>query len=84
MKTVDVANISRRMLKDEFNKTFKVSGIKLENNEIKHIIKVIRSVENRGISPEGGFLNFLRLLVTAALPLMKNVLTPLSTSFWYP
>ena len=44
-------------------------------------MKVIKSLENRGIlikgtttkmtSQEGEFLNFLRLLMTAGLPLMK-------------
>ena len=53
-------------------------------------MKVIKSLENRGIlfkgttrkitSQEGGFLNFLRPLMTAGLPLMKNVLNPLSKS----
>ena len=56
----------------------------------KCIIKVIRSFENRETllkgttknvtSQEGGFLNFLRVLTTAGLPLMKNVLTPLAKS----
>ena len=56
-----------------------VSGIPLTNNEIKDIIKVIRSLENTGIllkgttrksiSQEEGFLSFLRLLRTAGLPL---------------
>ena len=49
-------------------------------------MKLIKSVENRGIllkgttrniaSQEGGFLIFLRPLMTAGLPLMKNVRTP--------
>ena len=53
-------------------------------------MKVIKSLENRGIlfkgtirkitSQEGGFLNFLRPLMTTGLPLMKNVLNPLSKS----
>ena len=53
----------------------------LTNNEIKYVIKVINSLENRGIllkettqnisSQEGGFLSFLRSLMTTALPLMK-------------
>ena len=49
------------------------------------IIKVITSLENRGIllkgknttkitSQEGKFLNFLRPLMTAGLPLIKSVL----------
>ena len=46
-------------------------------------MKVIKSFENRSVllkgttrkiaSPEGGFLNFLRLLTTAGLPLMKSL-----------
>ena len=66
----------------------KGSGITLTNNEIKDIIKLINSLENRGIllkgttrkntSQEGGFLNFLRPLMTADLPLMKSALTPLA------
>ena len=59
-------------------------GIMLTNNEIKDI-KVIQSLENRILlkgttrkisSQEGGFLNFLRPLMTAGLPLMKNRVTP--------
>ena len=66
------------------------SGIFLTNNEIKDVIKVIKYLEDRGIllkgtirkinSLEGGFLNFLRSSMTAGLPLMKNVLTPLTKS----
>ena len=51
-------------------------------------MKVIKSLGNRGIllkgtstkvtSQEGGFLNFLRPLMTAGLPLMKSVFTPLA------
>ena len=47
----------------------------LKNNEIKYIMKVIKSLENRGIlfkgttkkttRQEGRFLNFLRPLMTA-------------------
>ena len=53
-------------------------------------MKIIKSLENRGIllkgttrkitSQEGGFSNFLRPLLTAGLPLMKSVLTPLTKS----
>ena len=60
------------------------AGITRTDNEIKDIIKVIKSLENRGIllkgtnrkitSQEGGFLNFLRPLMTASIPLMKSVL----------
>ena len=73
-----------------FNKKYitgKSSGITLKNNKIKDIMKVIKSLENRGIllkgtatkitSQERGFLNFYRPLMTAGLPLMKSVLTPL-------
>ena len=69
-------------------------GITLTNNEIKDILKVIKSLENRGIlikwttrkntSQEGGFLNFLKPLMTAGLPLMKNLLTPLPKSVLVP
>ena len=55
------------------------------NNEIKEIVKVIKSLENTAIllketttkssSQERGFLDFLRLLMADALPLMKSVLT---------
>ena len=48
------------------------SGISLTNNEIKDIIKVIKSLENAGIllkgptrkitSQEGGFLNFYQAI----------------------
>ena len=60
----------------------------LTNNEIKHIIKVNKSLENRDIllkgstrniiSQEGGFLNFPRPLITAGLLLTKIVLAPLA------
>ena len=60
------------------------SGITLKNRT-KCIIKVIKSLENRGIllkettrkiiNQEGGFFNYLRPLTKACLPLMKNVLT---------
>ena len=54
-------------------------------------MKVIKSLENRGISltgttrkvtsQEGGFLIFLRPLMTTGLPLMISVLTPLTKNF---
>ena len=58
-------------------------GIKtLTSKEIKDIIKAIRSLENKGTllngttnkvtSQEGGILNFLRSLMKADLPLIKN------------
>ena len=55
---------------------------------------MIKSLENRGIllkrttrkitSKEGGFLNFLRPLMTAGIPLMKSVLAPLAKSVLLP
>ena len=57
-------------------------------------MKVIKSLENRGIllkgtarkitNQEERFLNFLRLLSTVALPLTKGVLTPLAKSILSP
>ena len=59
----------------------KASGINLTNTEIKDIMKVIKSLENRRIllkrtttkipNQERGVLNFLRSLIKASLPLMK-------------
>ena len=82
---------------NELNKKFtsrKSSGITLTNNEIKDIMKVIESLERRGIllkgitrkiaSQKGGFLNFLRPLMTAGLPLMKSVLTPFAKVILIP
>ena len=67
--------------------TRKGSGITLSYNEIKNIMKVIKSLEIREIllkgtttkttSQKGGFLKSL----TAGLPLIKNVLTPLPKIF---
>ena len=64
------------------------SGITLTINEMKDIIKVIKSLENREISlkkttrkitsQDGGFLNFFRPLMTAGLPLIKSVLPPIA------
>ena len=60
----------------------------------KNIIKVINSLENRGIwlkgttrkiaGQKGRFLSFLKLLMIASLPLMRNVLTPLAKSVLIP
>ena len=77
---------------NKLNKKFtssKGSGIALTNKETKDIIKVIRFLENIGVlkellkkirSQKGGFLNCLRQLMSAGLPLMNNVLTPLGKS----
>ena len=61
---------------------------------MKDIAKITRSLENRGIplkgttrkiiSQEGGFLNLLRLLMTAGLSLIKIVVTPLAKSVLVP
>ena len=69
------------------------SGVTLTNNKRKDIIKVISSLENRGIllkgstrnvtSQEKGFLNFFRSLMTAGLPIKKNVVQPLVKTFWF-
>ena len=57
-------------------------------------MKVIKSLENREIllkettrkitRQEGGFLNFLKPLMTAGLPLIKDVLTSLAKIFLIP
>ena len=57
-------------------------------------MKVIKSLENRGIllkgttkkitSQERGFLNFLKPWMTAGLLLMKNVIRPLAKSVLIP
>ena len=61
---------------------------------MKDIMKVTKFIGNRRTllkgtarkvtSQEGGFLNFLRPLVTAGLPLMKSVLKPLVKSVLLP
>ena len=57
-------------------------------------MKVIKIIENKGIlfkgttkkntCPEGRFINFLRPLMTAVLPVMKYVLTTLAKSVLIP
>ena len=63
-------------------------------NEIKEIMKIIRSLENKKIllkgtiikitNQEWEFFNFLRPLMTAGLPLMKSVLNPLTKMVLIP
>ena len=89
---IKVPTHSKNVIKDFKNASGKVlgTGITLTNNEIKDIIKVIKYLENRGVllkgttrtftSQEGGFLKFLRPLLTAGVPLMKSVRTPLTKS----
>ena len=68
------------------------SGITLANNEIKDIIKIIRSlggillggITRKITSQEEGFLNFLRPLMSVILPLMKNILPSLAKSVLIP
>ena len=89
IKTTDT---SRKIIKD--SKNVFGTGVTLTNNEVKDIKKLIKSLENRGTllkgttrkitSQEGGFLNFLKLLMTAGLPLMKSALTPLFQSVMLP
>ena len=74
--------------------TGKGSGITLKDDEIKDHIKLFKSLENRGIllkrtttkiaSQEGRFLNLIRPLMKAGIPLMKSVLTPLAKSVLLP
>ena len=64
-------------------------GIALTSSKIKDIMKV-KLLENRGIllkgtsrkitNEEGGFFNFLRLLMAAGLPLVKIVLKSIAKS----
>ena len=84
---IKIATNSKNVINDFKNASDKVwaKGITLTNNEIKYIIKVIKSLENRGIllkeptrkinSQEGGFSNFLKPLMTAGLPLTKSWFT---------
>ena len=93
INTAASSKISFDGLKKQFGKCF-WSRNTLTSNETKDIIKVIQSLENREIllkgttrkitSQVGGFLNFLRTLMTAGLPLMKSVLTPLAKSVLLP
>ena len=67
------------------------TGIAPANNEIKDIMELIKSLENRGVllkgtstkstSQEGGFLTFHRPLMIAGLLLIKSVLTLLVKRF---
>ena len=93
---IKIAGDSKNVIKDFKNASDKLlgTGITLTDNEIKDILKVIKSSENRGIllkgttrkmtSQRGRFLNFLRPLMTTGLPLMKVVLMPLAKSVLLP
>ena len=45
---------------------------------------LLKGTTRKITSQEGGFLNFVRPLMTAGLPLMKTVLTPLAKSVLLP
>ena len=87
LKTAIDSKNTLKVLKNASDKVFGTGN----NNEIKDFIRVIKSLENRGIllkgtttkitRQEGRFLNFLRALMTAGLPLMKGALTPLVFSY---
>ena len=93
---VDVVNIFRKIPMDklsseELNKMFRDSRVTLTKNEIKDVITVVRSLENRKILLKGtirkissqkrGFLNLPSPLMSVVLLLMKNVLTSLVKHF---
>ena len=96
-KGTDIAgNLGKMFLDkqiDKFNKEYITSsGTTLTSSEIKDM-KVLKSLENRGIllkattrkiTSQGGFLNFLRPLITVGLPLVKSVLTPLAKNVFLP
>ena len=85
---IKVVNVLRKILIDKLlrmskneTKMFKDSGTTLANNEIKGIIKTVISLQNEFYQKgptkkitcqKGGFLNFLRPLITAGLPLMQK------------
>ena len=93
IKTANGSENFIKALKDTSDKVYG-KGITLTDEEIKDIMKVIKFLEDRRIllkgtnrkiaSQEGGFLHFLRPLMTAGLPLMKSVLTPLARSVLLP
>ena len=51
----------------------------LENGEI-----LLKGTTRKIISHKGGFLNFLRPLMTTGLPLLRSILTPLAKSVLLP
>ena len=81
LNDIITATDSKKFIKNLKNASDKClrTGINLTNNEIKDIVKVVKSLENRGILLKGTtrkitsrkeeFLNFLRPLMTAGLPL---------------
>ena len=96
-KNMDAKKINNDILVDTglnvLGKKIEIGNLPITDSGVTHkltkdIVKVIKSLENRGIllkgstrkitSQEGGFLNFLRPLMTAGLLLIKSVLTPLA------
>ena len=87
----NIKNIGAKKLnKDIFVGVPSITGsrIILTNNEVKGIMKVIKSLRNRGILLKETTRKitrpFLRPLMTAGLPLMKSVFTPLAKSVLLP
>ena len=84
-------NIISEKIKKEIS-SITGSGVTLTSNEKEDIIKVIKSLENRGIllkgttrkitSQEGEFVIFLGPLMTAGLQLIKSVLNALAKSVY--
>ena len=79
-------NLIGKKMKEKFG-----SGITLTNNEIKDIMKGIKSLENRATLLKGTtksqtvkFINIFRPLMTASLQLMKNLLTPFPKKILIP
>ena len=66
-----------------------VAGITFTNNELKDIMKVNSGILLKGTnkeitSPEGGFVNFLKPLMSVGLALMKIVLKPSTKNVLLP
>ena len=84
-------NIISEKIKKEIS-SITGSGVTLTSNEKEDIIKVIKSLENRGIllkgttrkitSQEGEFVIFLGPLMTVGLQLIKSVLNALAKSVY--
>ena len=56
--------------------------IRLEQENAKHFLPTVE-IKDYNITTDG-FLNFLKPLMTAGLPLMKNLLTPLPKGVLVP
>ena len=66
-----------------------VAGITFTNNELKDIMKVnsgilLKETNKEITSPEGGFVNFLKPLMSVGLALMKIVLKPSTKNVLLP